>query len=85
MQKATDRQVGGNHYKNFKIQPLEFIMANNLDGCQMNIIKYVCRHEFKNGLQDLEKAKHYIDLLIQFKYGAQDELSNKVQDEREVR
>lgn len=71
MNKATDRQVGGGHYKNFKIQPIEFVMANDLDFCQGNIIKYVCRHEFKNGLEDLEKVKHYVDLLIQFKYGEQ--------------
>lgn len=63
-----DIQVGGNHYKTYKIQPIEFMMANNLDACQSNIIKYVCRCYQKNGLQDLLKAKHYIDLLIQLKF-----------------
>ena len=64
--KASQRQVGGNHYKDMMIQPTEFIHKNNLSFIQGNIIKYVCRYKFKNGLQDLEKAKHYIDLLIEF-------------------
>lgn len=68
-QTALDTQVGGNHYKSFKIQPVEFCQINKLDYCTSNVIKYVCRHAFKNGLQDLEKAKHYIDLLIQMEYG----------------
>ena len=61
---ALDRQVGGSHYKDLKIQPVEFIHANNIPFCEANAIKYLCRHRAKNGLQDLEKAKHYIDLLI---------------------
>lgn len=61
-------QVGGNHYKDMKIQPIEFAMANNLNACQTNILKYICRYKDKNGKQDLEKAKHYIDLLINFEY-----------------
>lgn len=64
--KATERQVGGDHYKNMKIQPTEFIHKNNIPFIPGNVIKYVCRYKFKNGLQDLEKAKHYIDLLIEF-------------------
>lgn len=66
---ALDVQEGGNHYKNMKIQPIEFITANNIGFCEGNVIKYVCRHEHKNGLEDLKKAKHYIDLLIETKYG----------------
>lgn len=57
-------QVGGDHYKRFAIQPLEYIEKNKLpfaDGC---IIKYVTRWRFKNGIEDLRKAKHFIDLLI---------------------
>ena len=63
--KTLETQIGGNHYKDMNIQPLEFIMANNLDfptGC---IIKYVCRYKSKNGLQDLNKARHYLDILIE--------------------
>lgn len=70
---ALDIQVGGDHYKRFKIQPIEFCQMNKLDVCQSNIIKYVCRHNFKNGLEDLKKAKHYIDLLIQMEYGTNEE------------
>lgn len=66
--KAKDKQVGGDHYKNMKIQPSEFIMANGLNWCEGNAIKYICRHALKHGKADLEKAKHYIDLLIEEKY-----------------
>ncbi len=64
--KASERQVGGDHYKNMKIQPTEFIHKNNIPFIPGNVIKYICRYKFKNGIQDLEKAKHYIDLLIEF-------------------
>ena len=63
-EKALDVQVGGNHYKKFKIQPIEFIMKNNLNYCQGNVIKYICRYKDKNGIEDLKKVKHYVDLLI---------------------
>lgn len=62
---AKDKQVGGSHYKNLKIQPVEYIMANGLNYCEGNVIKYVTRYKQKGGIIDLEKAKHYIDLLIQ--------------------
>lgn len=58
------KQVAGNHYKDFKIQPIEFILKNNISFCEGNVIKYICRYKTKGGLQDLEKAKHYIELLI---------------------
>lgn len=66
--KATDNQVGGNHYKNFKIQPLEFTMKNNLDFIQGNIIKYACRHKDKNGIEDLKKVIHYAQLAMELQY-----------------
>ena len=62
-------QVGGTHYKDYKIQPLEFIHANNIPFCEANAIKYLCRWRNKNGKQDLLKARHYIDLLIELEYG----------------
>ena len=65
---SLKKQVGGNHYTRFKIQPLEFTVANDLDFPTGNVIKYVCRHSFKNGKEDLEKAKHYIDILIEKHY-----------------
>lgn len=65
---AKEIQVGGNHYKDLKIQPIEYIHANGLDYFEGNVIKYITRHRKKNGKQDLEKAKHYIDLLIELEY-----------------
>jgi hypothetical protein len=62
---AKDNQVGGDHYKHLKIQPIEYIMANNLNYCAGNVIKYVTRYRQKGGIIDLEKAKHYIELLIE--------------------
>lgn len=54
------------HYTQFKIQPVVFIAANNLDYFQGNIIKYILRYKNKNGLNDLQKARHYLDMLIQY-------------------
>jgi hypothetical protein len=62
---ALDVQVGGGHYKDMAIQPIEFTHKNNLNFCQGNIVKYACRYKNKNGKQDLEKVKHYADLLIE--------------------
>ena len=58
-------QVGGDHYSKLAIQPVTYINANGLSYLQGNVIKYVTRYKDKNGLQDLEKAKHYIDMLIE--------------------
>ena len=66
---ALEKQIGGNHYKNFAIQPIEFIVKNNLGFIEGNIIKYICRYHQKGGKEDLLKAKHYIELLIELKYG----------------
>jgi len=59
-----NKQIGGNHYKNFHIQPYEFISKNNLSFFQGNVIKYVCRYLQKNGIQDIEKIIHYCELEI---------------------
>ena len=66
MNNAEQTQVGGNHYSSLKIQPMRYSMENGLDPCQHTIIKYVTRFRSKGGIQDLEKAKHVIDLLIQY-------------------
>lgn len=58
-------QVGGGHYKSMAIQPVEYITKNNLPYCEANVIKYISRWREKGGKKDLEKAKHYIDMLIQ--------------------
>jgi hypothetical protein len=60
------RQVGGDHYKKLKIQPMEYSMANHLDACQHTAIKYITRFRDKGGIADLHKAKHVIDMLIEF-------------------
>ena len=59
---ALKIQVGGDHYSKLKIGPTEFAMANGWDPCATNILKYVTRHESKNGRPDLDKALHYADL-----------------------
>jgi hypothetical protein len=64
--KATDTQVGGYHYTKLAIQPMRYSMENKLDPLQHTIIKYVTRFRDKNGIEDLEKAKHCIDMLIEF-------------------
>jgi hypothetical protein len=62
---ALDKQVSGGHYKGLKIQPIEFLHANNIPFAEGCAIKYLCRWRDKGGIQDLEKAKHFIDLLIE--------------------
>ena len=62
---ATSKQVGGDHYAIMKIQPIEFILANELGFCEGNVIKYLCRYKRKNGLEDLKKARQYLDFLIE--------------------
>lgn len=64
---AIQRQVGGSHYKDMQIQPVEFIEFNRLSFCAGNVIKYICRADKKGGVEDLEKAKHYIDLMIELR------------------
>lgn len=69
---ALDTQVGGGHYKDLKIQPIEFIHANDLPFIEGSIVKYISRWREKGGVQDLEKIKHYVDLLIDLE-GDEDE------------
>lgn len=64
--KPMNTQVGGAHYKKLKIQPMRYSMENKLDPIQHTVIKYVTRFRDKGGVQDLEKAKHCIDMLIQY-------------------
>jgi len=61
----TRKQVGGDHYKKRAIQPIDYILENELGFCEGNIIKYVTRYKDKNGLEDLEKAQQYLDFLIE--------------------
>jgi hypothetical protein len=59
------KQVGGSHYKNMAIQPIEYIVKNNIPYIEGNVIKYISRWKQKNGVDDLRKARHYIDMLIE--------------------
>ena len=61
--KANKKQVGGDHYMKYKIQPIEFITQNNIPFIEGNVIKYLLRWKNKNGTQDLDKCIHYIELL----------------------
>lgn len=63
---ALDIQVGGDHYKKLKIQPMQYSMANGLDACQHTVIKYTTRFRDKGGIADLEKAIHTLQMLIEF-------------------
>ena len=63
--KALLKQIGGGHYHKRKIQPVEYIHANNLDFFEGNVVKYVTRWKDKGGIADLQKAIHYLELLIE--------------------
>ena len=66
------KQVGGNHYKKYKIQPSAFCTQNKLLYPEGTVIKYIVRHQDKGGKEDLEKAKHMIDMIIERDYGPQE-------------
>ena len=62
---ALEKQVSGDHYKSLKIQPIEFIHANGIPFAEGCVIKYVTRWRDKGGIADLEKAKHFLEILIE--------------------
>ena len=67
--RALKQQVGGEHYKGCKIQPVEYIQANGLDYLEGNVIKYITRHRTKGeGRKDIEKAIHYAQLILEMEY-----------------
>ena len=67
---ANDRQEGGTHYKQLTIQPWDYIVSNNLGYLEGNVVKYVTRWQSKgNGIEDLKKAKHYLDKLLEVNNG----------------
>lgn len=70
---AKDYQIGGSHYKGKGIQPIDYIMSNRLDFCEGCVVKYISRWRDKGGIDDLHKAKHYIEFLIE---RATDDLDN---------
>jgi len=68
MTRSLDKQVAGSHYKNFQIQPVEYIVKNSLPYLEGNVIKYVSRHLEKGGKNDIEKAIHYLEMIMEFDY-----------------
>lgn len=64
---ALDKQEGGSHYKT-TIQPIQYIHANKLGFIEGNVVKYVTRHRTKNGAEDIKKAIHYLELLLELEY-----------------
>ncbi len=72
---AMDRQVSGSHYKTMMIQPLEYALANNLGVCEHAVVKYISRWREKGGVEDLRKAAHYIEILIERETALDDSVS----------
>lgn len=66
--KATEQQVGGDHYKSLAIQPMEYSIKNGLDPLQHTAIKYITRHKLKNGKEDILKAIHTLELILEMQY-----------------
>jgi|TARA_B100000900_G_scaffold18947_1_gene14849 hypothetical protein len=65
---SLDKQVNGDHYKKMKIQPAEFINENGLLFAEGNAIKYICRHKLKGKSKDIEKAIHYLEMILERDY-----------------
>jgi hypothetical protein len=69
MSNALDRQEGGDHYKKYAIQPIEYVQKNQLNALESFIIKYATRHRDKNGAEDIRKIIHCAELLLAIEYG----------------
>jgi hypothetical protein len=67
-QGAVDKQIGGDHYKDMAIQPAEYATKNKLGFLEGNAIKYISRHGKKNGAEDVKKAIHCLELLLEYEY-----------------
>ena len=65
---SSNNEVGGNHYKKLKISPVEYIRANNLDFFEGNVVKYVSRHRYKNGAEDIVKCVDYLRMILEDEY-----------------
>jgi len=65
---SLNKQVDGTHYKGMKIQPAQFINENNLLFAEVNAIKYICRHKLKGKRKDIEKAIHYLEMILERDY-----------------
>jgi len=67
-----NKQIGGDHY-NLSIQPIDFIMHNGFGYCEGNVIKYISRHQDKNGAEDIKKAIHYCEFILKHVYGEEND------------
>ena len=88
--KPYKKQIGGSHYKNMIMQPSEFINKNRLPFAEGSAIKYICRHAAKGKEQDIEKAIHYLEMILERDYEDRNQLTSKVtsnhrRTQREVR
>ena len=73
---AREHQVGGDHYKKLKIQPVDYIYANELDFLEGNVVKYITRHRIKGeGARDIQKVIHYAQMILELRYGEDIEVS----------
>ena len=66
---VLETQIGGEHYKGYKIQPIEFFIANGIKAAESYIIKYACRHRDKGGAEDIKKLIHVANLILEIEYG----------------
>lgn len=69
---ALDKQTGGNHYKDYAIQPIEYAQRNRLNALEANIVKYVTRHQDKGKALDIQKIIHCAQLILQLEYADKD-------------
>ena len=67
--KPSEKQIGGSHYKDCAIQPVDYIVENKLDFLEGNVVKYITRHRTKGGIEDIKKVIHYAELILEKKYG----------------
>ena len=68
MKNPYDKQIGGSHYQKFKIQPSKFVVENKLLYPEGSVIKYILRHQDKGGKEDLKKAIHFIEMIMERDY-----------------
>jgi hypothetical protein len=81
--RPKETQIGGDHYRTGDIQPIDYIMANKMNFAEGNVIKYVTRHRNKGGKQDILKAMHYLDFLLE-EYNEYEESEKKYEKERGI-
>lgn len=77
---ATDTQVGGSHYKDFEIQPAEFLHKNKIGYLEGSAVYYIIRHREKNGAEDLQKAIHTLQLILQIEYSVTEKENSEYRD-----